>query len=453
MATTTTLNTSTNLTLIARGDPDYDRERTGWNLAIDHRPALIALPSNESEVAAAVRLASERDLPIAVQATGHGQAIPANDAMLVNTSRLDRFEIDPATRSAWIEAGVKWERVIPEAARHRLAPLVGSTPDVSAVGYLTGGGLPVLGRQFGFAANRVRSFRIVTADAQVRSVSPKRLLDLFWAVRGGKDNFGIVTSVSIELLPIDTILGGNLTFPGERAREVLQAWLAWTQVIGQDVSTSVALVAMPGVGSEPGEFLVQVRIAYTGQVIHGERQMAPLRDLGPMQDTVTEMPYTCIGDIHADPPAPLPVREWGTLLRGLDESKVDGILEFFARREGSSPGLLEIRLLGGALAEDPGLPSAIGHRDAAFSLLFATMAGPGEPDAMPQATALLERILAGHDMHAAFPNLLSSGNGHPEHTRRAYDPDAYTMLEALKYAWDPANRFRLNHNILPARPA
>jgi FAD/FMN-containing dehydrogenase len=445
-----TFTPTSGLAVITPGQAAYDKLRAGWNLAIDHRPTVIALPSTESQVADAVRLAAERNLPIAVQATGHGQAMPAADAMLVITTRLDQLEVDPAARTARIDAGVKWERVIPEAARYGLAPLVGSSPDVSAVGYLTGGGLPVLSRQFGVASDRIRSFRIVTADGQVRGVSPTQLPDLFWAVRGGKGNFGIVTSVTIDLLPIATIYGGNFTFPGERAREVMHTWLEWTRYIGQEMSTSVALVAVPGVESEAEEFLVQVRIAFIGTVLDGDRLVAPLRDLGPIHDTVGEMPYTNIGDIHADPPASMPVREWGTLLRDLDGATLDGIVDFFARRDDSPPGVLEIRLLGGAIADDGGVPGAIGHRDAAFTLLHAILAPPGCPDVLPDQTARLERAIASQDMQVTYPNLLSSGAGDPDHVRRAYEPDDYTMLGALKHAWDPGNLFRINHNIPPA---
>jgi hypothetical protein len=448
-----THNATAQLTLRRSGDIEYDRDRTGWNLAVEHRPALIALPDNESAVAEAVSLAVARDTPIAVRATGHGPANLVDEAVLINTRRLSQVEIDPANATARIAAGVKWDRVIAAAAPYGLAPLVGSTPDVSAVGYLTGGGLPVLGRQYGFSADRIRSFRMVTPDGRIRVVTPGREPDLFWAVRGGKDNFGIVTSVVIDLLPIDRIYGGQLIFAPEQAQDILPAWLQWTRHIDEAMSTSVGLLALPDPQDPKGQASlgpsVHVRVAYTGDPEMGERLVAPLRDLEPVRNTVAEMPYARIGEIHDDPLEPLPVREWGTLLHGLDEEALSRILAAFDPATGTAPGLVEIRLLGGALAREPALPSAIGHRTAAFTLLAATLALPGQPPFADMRNAVAGAVER-WDMHAAFPNLLGSGTSEPETVRRAYDPMDYEILASIKAGRDPQNRFRLNHNIPPA---
>jgi len=138
------------------GEVGYEAERNGWNLIVEHRPAMIVVAAGPEDVAAAVRYAASADLPVAVQATGHGPSVPADGAVLINTRRMTDFEVDPATATAKIGAGVKGGTVLREAAPHGLVPLIGSTPDVGAVGYLTSGGLPMLGRRYGFAADHVR---------------------------------------------------------------------------------------------------------------------------------------------------------------------------------------------------------------------------------------------------------------------------------------------------------
>jgi FAD/FMN-containing dehydrogenase len=203
----------------------YDSERAGWNLAVEHHPKVIVVAVSAEDVAAAVRFAASEGLPVAVQATGHGPSVSADGAVLISTRRMTELEINPASATARIGAGVKWETVIEEAAPHGLAPLVGSTPDVGAVGYLTGGGLPVLGRRYGFAADHVRVLELVTADGRLRLATANRHPELFWAVRGGKGNFGVVTAVETDLMPVPRLYGGGLLFPGAATREVLGGWL------------------------------------------------------------------------------------------------------------------------------------------------------------------------------------------------------------------------------------
>jgi len=178
--------------------------------------------------------------------------------------------------------------------------------------------------------------------------------------------------------------------------------------------------------------------------------VAPLRALKPTRDTVDVIPYAPIGEVHADTLEPVPVREWGTLLQGLDDDIIAGILDAFGA--GTGPGLVEIRLLGGAIAREPALPSAMGHRQAAFSVLCAMFALPGESDRITATLGGLEGALARHDMHAAFPNFLSSGNADPDHVRRAYEPNDYAMLAAIKHAWDPEKPVPAQPQY-PARPS
>jgi len=187
------------------GEQGYDAEWAGWNQIIEHHPKMIVVATGPEDVAAAVRYAASADLPVAVQATGHGPSVPTDGAVLINTRRMTELEVDPVAGTARIGAGVKGGTVLREAAPHGLAPLVGSTPDIGIVGYLTSGGLPMLGRRYGFAADHVRALELATADGRLRRATAEEHPELFWAVRGGKGNFGVVTAVETDLMPVDRL--------------------------------------------------------------------------------------------------------------------------------------------------------------------------------------------------------------------------------------------------------
>jgi FAD/FMN-containing dehydrogenase len=361
--------------------------------------------------------------------------------------------IDVSAPTARIGPGVKWEPVIEQAGRHGLAPLVGSTPDVSAVGYLTGGGLPVLGRSYGFSADHVRSLEVVTADGEVRHASDREHPELFWAVRGGKGNFGIVTSITTGLMKLSRIYGGGMIFPGEKTREVLRTWIDWTASQPEDMNSSVALARFPDAPGIPdplrGQFVVHLRIAFTGTAEEGETLVRPLRALGPSMDAVAEMPYTRIGEVHNDPLEPVPVRDRGTLLSPLNEAAADRITELAGPDTDMPPGLVEIRHLGGALARPPASPSAFGNRDAAFSFVTGMVTMPGEVERIDAIQRDLFAGMAEWDTGGKLPNFLAA-DSNPESVKRAYEESDYKKLQAIKSAYDPENLFRINHNIPPA---
>jgi FAD/FMN-containing dehydrogenase len=434
------------------GEEGYDAERIGWNLAVEHHPGVIVVAVGPDDVAAAVRFAASEGLPVAVQATGHGPSVPADGAVLINTRRMAEVEIDPAAGTARIDAGVTWEKVIEGAAPHGLSPLVGSTPDVGAIGYLTGGGLPVLGRRYGFAADHVRALELVTADGELRRATADEHPELFWAVRGGKGNFGVVTAVEIDLMPVPRLYGGGLFFPGTQTRDVLGGWLAWTASQPEEMCSSLALFRFPDMPGVPdpvrGRFMIHVRVAYTGWPSDGERLLRPLRALGPLIDTVADIPYTRIGEIHNDPTDPTPVRDRGTLLRELDDAAVERITALIGPEAELLPGMVELRHLGGALSRVPQTPNAIGHRDAAFSIVLGMIVLPGHDEQVDKIQRALIDGLYPWDTGAALPNFLG-GDTQPLQVRAAYRDADYERLTAIKATYDPQNLFRVNHNIPP----
>lgn len=419
------------------GDPDYDAELNGFNLIARHRPAVLVAAARADDVAAAVRFADALGLPVGVQATGHGIAAPDGRALLVGTRRMNTVTVDPAARTARVEAGAQWHQVIAAAARHGLAPLNGSSPLVGVVGYTLGGGLGPLGRQYGYAADHVTAFRIVTADGAHRLVTPDREEELFWAVRGGKGNFGIVTSLEFRLMPVTRLYGGGLFFPGAQAPALLRAWRDWTRDVPESMTSSLALLRLPGLPGVPGhpsgELAVHLRIAFTGPAEQGEALVRPLRAAGTaLADTVREMPYTQVAEIHQDPTEPLPYHERNIVLRELDDAALDALLAAAGPGTDCTDPMVEVRHLGGALARQPAVPNAVGNRDGAFTL--STLSLPGSADRV--LTALTPwgtgrryvNFLAGPDIAGAGAD--------------CYDPQTYARLLRVKEQYDPENTFR-----------
>jgi FAD/FMN-containing dehydrogenase len=441
--------------VLAPGDDGYNEERLGYDRSVEHHPAIVVAATSVDDVVAAVRFARDHDIAIAVQATGHGACVAADDAMLITTNRMAGVSIDPASATARVRAGVRWERVIDDAAAFGLAPLSGSAPFVGAVGYTVGGGLGVLSRRYGYAADHVRSLEVVAADGRVLLVTPDDHSDLFWGLRGGKDNFGIVTSMTVDLFPVESLYGGGLFFGAVDAERVIDAYLEWTATVPDEMTSSIALMRLPDVEAVPdplrGRFVVHVRIAYCGPRDAGEPLVAPLRAAGrPILDTVAEIPYTASGTIHNDPSEPVAAYGETGLLRELDSGAVDALLAA-AGPEVDGPDVVELRQLGGALGRPPAVPNAVGHRDAAFTLFSVSVADPARLEAIRAGNRALFGAMRPWDHGGVFMNFLAGAHSTGEPVRSAYEPGDFERLRALKSDYDPDNVFRLNHNIAPAR--
>ncbi|SCK18840.1 FAD-binding oxidoreductase [Streptomyces sp. WMMB 322] len=435
------------------GDAGYDAERAGLNRAVEHRPACVVGAVCAEDAAAAVRAAtSAPGGAVGVLATGHGPSAGADgDAVLVNTRRMTGVRVDPVGRTAWIEAGARWRDVLAASTCHGLAPLNGSSPSVGAVGYTLGGGAGLLGRRYGYAADHVRRLDVATADGRLRRVTGDGDPDLFWALRGGKDNFGIVVAMEIGLFPVARLYGGGLYFPAEATAEVLHAYAAWTRTAPEEMASSVLLMRYPDLPGAPeplrGRFVTHVRIAYSGAPADGERLVRPLRGLGPrLLDTVRDMPYVHVGSIHHEPTdAPYVAYDRNLLLRELDVGAVETLVAT-AGPDADAPYVVEVRHFGGAYARSPAAPNAVGGRDAAFSLFTGVDAGAENR----ASRDCLHRKMAPWGTGGSCANFLGVEDTAPEALRSAYTAGDYATLRAVKAAYDPDNVFRVNHNIPPA---
>ncbi|MEV0583594.1 FAD-binding oxidoreductase [Nonomuraea sp. NPDC050310] len=381
------------------GTDGYENERLAWNRAVDPKPALVAEALTAEDVRVAVRTAAERELPLAVQSTGHGTVTGNEGALLLRTSRLKGVRIDPARREATVGAGTLWSEVLPEAAWYGLAPMSG-TPGIGVTGYTLGGGAGYLSRLHGLAADSLVGARLVTADGELREAEG----DLLWALRGGGGNFGVVTELTFRLHPVREVVAGMTFHPFEHAGRLLETYGEWAATAPDALSTAVLLMRGPDGGrllglrafaAEGSERALEPLLAAAGPVLSGAHRAMSFAEAS-----------AALGPDHP----PMPLRHRFELFRSLPGDLIAALLE--APVDGA-----EIRHWGGAMTK-PGGPAA--HRDVPFSITLS------QDVELPHATG------------GTFLNFLTD----PGRVADAFTPDAYARLVALKRRWDPATLFR-----------
>ena len=298
--------------VIEPGQPGWDAATLAFNLAFTQEPTAVAVPEDERDVAEIIRFAAANGLQVAPQRTGHNaEPLGAmDDVILLRTDKLRGVEIDVERRVARVRAGSKWEDVVPRASELGLAALHGSTPDVSVAGYSLGGGVGWYARKHGLSTNSVLAIELVTADGKLRRVDHENEPELFWALRGGGGNFGVVTALEVQLYAIPEVYAGVLFFPWERSSEVLHAWLDWTRTVPEEITSVGRILQFPPLDELPehlrgGKFAV-VEAVYIGTEADGADLLAPLRALGPAMDTFAMVPPVGIAELHMDPPEPVP---------------------------------------------------------------------------------------------------------------------------------------------------
>src|SRR3984885_4941747 len=436
------------------GDAGYDDERAVFNLNHELTPAVIVVPESVADVQAAVSFAAGQHRPVLVKTTGHQIVGSASGGVVIATHRMNDITIDAACRSVQVGAGVLWSEVIAKTTKVGLAPLNGSNPTVGVAGYTLGGGLsPTLGRSHGYAADHVRSLDVITADGELRHVDAESEPDLFWALRGGKGNFAVVTALEFDLFPVSRLYGGGIYFPGERTADVLRAWTAWHPSTPETMVTSLAVMRMPSMPQVPeplrGKFLVSVRIAYNGTTADGKRMMEPLRAVAPaVLDTVRDMPYNEVASIHNEPTDPVPYYERGIMLREFPAQAQDKLIELVGPDAETDLVLVELRALGGAWDREPAVPNAVATRGLPYVLLGVAVGPLSEEQQLKRSVAeLLDGMKPWQGDRRMVNNLA------PDESADAaaiYGPERYERLASIKKTNDPANMFRLNHNVMPA---
>jgi FAD/FMN-containing dehydrogenase len=320
--------------VLVEGDECWDASRQTFNLTHDQRPAALVRVANPDDVAETVRYAAQRGLRVAPQGTGHnaGPIQGLEDAILLRTDSLDQVEIDVAARRARVGAGVRWAAVVDRISDAGLAALHGSSRTVGVTGYSLGGGLGWLGRKHGLQANAITAIELVTADGELRRIDHDNEADLFWAVRGGGGNYGIVTALEFDLFETPEIYAGALFYPYERASEVAHAWHEWVSAgLPEEMTTWLKLMQFPPLEELPemlrGKSFTIVQTAYLGNERDGAELVRPLTDLGPDMNTFAPVEPGALSHLAMDPEDPVPYVFSGRLLSDVSDAGIDTLLE------------------------------------------------------------------------------------------------------------------------------
>jgi FAD/FMN-containing dehydrogenase len=437
--------------LIEPGDATYDAARQAWNLAVDQRPAAVAFPEDEAGVAAVVRYAAANGYRVAPQRTGHNaQAVGSlEDVVLLRTDRLTGVEIDARSRSARVGAATKWEHMLPEASDLGLAALHGSTGDVSVVGYSLGGGLGWYARKHGLAANKVTAVELVTADGELVRATRDEEPELFWALRGGAGNFGVVTALEFDLFEQELDYAGVLFFPWERSSDVLHAWHEWLPSTPDEVTSVGRIMQFPPLPTVPeplrGQAFALVEAVYLGSEDEGRELLEPLRKLGPVLDTFAMVAPKEIAELHMDPKDPVPGVTGHRLLGELPAEGIDAFVAAGGPGSGSQLISVELRQLGGALAESSPDHGAIDTLDAEYAYFgVGIAAGPEATEANEAQLAYVAAELEPYDAGRGYANFAEATR---VGSSALFGAETVARLRAVKDAYDPTDLFRANYAI------
>ena len=432
------------------GDPAYDVARVPWNAAVDQRPAAVAYPASAREVAEVVTSARRAGLRVAPQGTGHNpRPLGAlGDVVLLRTAAMQGVTVDPATRTARVEAGVLWQDAVEAAAEYDLAALHGSSPDVGVVGYSLGGGIGWYARQLGMQANHVSAVELVTANGdQVRATADNEP-DLFWALRGGGGNFGIVTALEFGLHEVGQPIAGMMVWDAARAPEVLDRWTRWANCTPDEATTALRLVSVPELPEVPaslrGRTIVVVDGAVLGDHDDAVAILAPLSELNPEINTFAPAPPVSLTRLHMDPEGPTPFLSGSSLLAELPSEGIDALLAVAGPASGSSLRLAaELRQLGGALDRPHPGGGAMSRLHGQFT--FFCGAPVTDADAGTRGAADVARTVEALAPWASGQYLnLAEKSVDPS---TAYEPDAWARLCAIRTSVDPDGLFLANHAV------
>jgi FAD/FMN-containing dehydrogenase len=433
--------------LLLPGDPGYDDARTVWNGMVDRRPRMIFSCASVDDVVTAVRTARERDLEIGVRCGGHsvlGLAVP-DDGLMIDLTPMGGVRVDPARRRARVQGGALLGALDRATQRHGLATTAGNVSHTGVGGLTLGGGMGWLARQYGLTCDNAVSFEMVTADGAVVRASGEQHPDLFWGLRGGGGNFGVVTEFEFRLHPVGTrTLVAECTFPLEEGQRVLRAW----RDLNAQAPRQATFTADIG-----GDGRLTVGFVWVGDPDRGRLLLRAMRALGrPVAQRVYEPSYVELQRREDTVERHAVRRYWkGHYLQQFPDEAIEAfLLRGTADGRGDNLPNVGLQAYGGAIADVPDQDAAFSHRDTMFEFLAA--ARWTEPTQDQTRMAAARRCAAALDRFAngVYVNVL--GDEGTNGVRRAYPPEKLARLTALKDAWDPYNVFHLNHNIRPSRP-
>lgn len=428
--------------VLLSGHPDYDGARTIWNGMHDKRPALIARCLNSEDVSQAVTFARERNLLVAVRGGGHswpGKSI-CDDGLMIDLSQMNTVTADPETQRAHAQGGALLNALDTAALEHGLVTTAGVVSHTGVGGFTLGGGFGRLNRKYGLAVDNVRSAKIVTADGQVRHISDEQDADLFWAIRGGGGNFGVVTEFEFQLYPFErNIFSGDIVWPIEQARDVLEFYAEHAASLSDEMYIGPTMMTTPD-----GTGVIAMSVVYNGDPAAGEKELEPLRKIGtPVQDGVMLQDYMVM-QTNSDAAFGHGVRSYAKngMVKAWSQELVDAMLDAY---NGDPRVFITNHVAGAAVKRIGELDTAFPHRNAEIMLVIVS--GWMDPAQDDEAIAVTREVYGKLDPFTGgyYDNIDTDG----AEAAGNYGP-AYERLHAAKVQYDPGNLFRLNSNIDPA---
>ena len=439
--------------LIQPGEPGYDDARAIYNGMIDRRPAVIARPAGAADVIAAVRYARQHELPIGIRSGGHsvaGHSLP-DGALLLDLSLMKGIHVDRVRGTARAGGGVQWGEYDRETQALGVHTPGGRVTTTGVGGFTTGGGYGWTSPKYGLTADNLVSADVVTADGELVTTSPTENADLFWGIRGGGGNFGVVTSFEYRVHPLGPIiLGGLLVFPLEQADGALAAYRDMVENAPDELATAAVLLNAPPEEFVPehlhGKPVLGFAISYAGDSDEGLKVVAPLKALGPAVDLVGPMPYRAFQQM-LDPMSPHGWRNYwrGLHLTGLTDDLLKTFLQF--PPEGLAPmTFVVIFQHGGAVSRVADDETAFSHRDATFMLHpIACWQDPADDERHLAWVREITEAMQPFTTGGVYLNFMADEDRVPA----GYGAGKYERLVELKRKYDPDNVFRFNQNISP----
>jgi FAD/FMN-containing dehydrogenase len=431
--------------LIGPEDPEYELARRVHNGMVDRHPAVIARCTGVADVQAALAFGLENDLPIAVRGGGHNVAGKAvvTDGLVIDLSPMKGMWVDPVDRLARAQAGLTWGEFDRETQVYGLATTGGAISTTGIAGLTLGGGIGWLQRRHGLTCDNLVSADVITADGRLLTANDVDNPDLFWGLRGGGGNFGIVTSFEYRLHPVGEVVAGPILHPFSAARDVFAFYREFAESAPDDLFCEFGLGPTPDGGRAVFLFFF-----YNGPAAEAEEVLAPARAFGnPIEDMVGPMSY-CQAQQAFDADFPFGLLNYwkSSNVAELSDGTIETIVSFMERAPSSAP-LVLIDQFGGAVARVPSDATAFGHRDAAYDLIIAAIwSDHGEQDDHIEWAKSFWEAMQPHSTGDVYVNYLSDEG--EERVRSAYGHHWERLVE-LKRTYDPQNVFRANQNIAP----
>ncbi|MGH9309017.1 MAG: FAD-binding oxidoreductase [Vicinamibacterales bacterium] len=431
--------------VIRDGDAEYESARRIWNASIDKRPGLIARCSGLADVVAAVRFAREHGLLVAIRGGGHnvgGRAL-CDGGLVIDLSRMKGIHVDPVARRVRVQPGVLLGELDRETHVFGLAVPLGVVSKTGVAGLTLGGGVGWLARKHGLTCDNVLSFELVTADGEVLRASADEHPDLFWALRGGGGNFGVVTSFEYRLHPLSMVLGGMVVHPRDRATDLLKFYRSFTGSAPDELAAYAALMQTPD-----GQAVAAIVTCYAGDLAEGERLMAPLRSFGtPLVDAIQPMPLPVMQTLLDGAVPEGNQNYWkSAFLRELSDDAIDTIV---SQANGATSPLSAVLVehYGGAAGRVGEGETAFGQRHVEYDLaILAQWPNPADSERHIAWTRGFAEAMARYRSGDYLLNFLGE---EPEDTIKASFGSNYARLVKVKSRYDPTNFFRVNQNIQP----